>query len=178
MHTCPRSTHTHTHLKDYKAVWQNPQTLNTPPLLENPEVFLFIFVQNSSIGQQLSQHSQHYTPWWNCITATAVNNFQLTFIQPMYLLVTDFWYTHWVCCPVCQHPTLKRTPDTMQSRMWWTKHDTTYTSGPLHSTIIQNTIKQHGVCLHWRLLSSLWCTEFSTRIPRETVKCFAYKEEP
>ena len=61
-HMSTLHTHTHTHLKDYKAVWQNPQTLNTPPLLENLEVFYFIFVQNSSIGQQLSQHSQHYTP--------------------------------------------------------------------------------------------------------------------
>ena len=58
---CPHSTHTH--LKDYKAAWQNPQTLNTctSPLLEKNQKF-YIFVRNPSIGQQLSQQTQHHTP--------------------------------------------------------------------------------------------------------------------
>ena len=47
-----------------------------------------------------------------CITVTAANNFQLTFIQPKCLVVTNFGlahrfisgHTHLVCYPVCQHP--------------------------------------------------------------------------
>ena len=57
-----------------------------PPYLRKPESFFFIFVQNPSIGQQ---PSITYLPW-NCSTAIAANNFQLTFIQPMHLLVIHF----------------------------------------------------------------------------------------
>ena len=58
-------------------------TLNTPPSLEKTQQFFkFIFVQNPSIGQQLSQQANTTHLRWTCITATAANSFQLTFIQP------------------------------------------------------------------------------------------------
>ena len=39
---CTRVSTLHTHLKDCKAEWQSPQTLNTPPLLEKTRLFFFI----------------------------------------------------------------------------------------------------------------------------------------
>ena len=60
------------------------------------------------------------------------------------------WHTHWVCNPVSQCPIpgnehqTQCKPCTKQNS--WNQSDSTYTSGPLC------TIKQRGVCLHWRLL--------------------------
>ena len=51
LYTCTRVHAPHTHMKECKAEWQKPQTLNW----ENLEVFFFLIVQNPSIGQQFSQ---------------------------------------------------------------------------------------------------------------------------
>ena len=61
------------------------------------------------------------------------------------------WLTHWVCYPVCQRPipemNTRHHANHALSRICETKCDTIYTSGPLCSTI-----KQRGVCHHWRLI--------------------------
>ena len=123
--------HIHTHLKDCKAMWQNLQTLNIPPLLEIEKTWKFYiyFVQNSSIGQ-LSQHSQHHTPSMELHYSNSCQQFSFTFIQHMRLLVADFWYTHWVCYPVYQRPTLETNtrhhathpPSRMWNQTWYHLH--------------------------------------------------------
>ena len=50
----------HTHI--WKTAKLSDKTHKHCPLLEKIQNFFFIFVRNSSIGQQLSQHSQHHTP--------------------------------------------------------------------------------------------------------------------
>ena len=61
--------HTHTHLKDCKAEWTNPQTLNTPHYLREPGSF---FCAKSSIGQQLLQQNQHHRPFMYQPTCTTL----------------------------------------------------------------------------------------------------------
>ena len=134
----------HTHTFEGLQSWvTNPQTLNTPPLLEieKTQKFFILFLYKTLIGQ-LSQHSQHHTPSMELDYSNSCQQFSsyINFIKPLYLLVTNFWCTHWVCYPVCQHPThetnTRHHENHALSRICETKHDSTYTSGPLHSTII------------------------------------------
>ena len=123
---------THTHLKDRKAEWPNQQTLNTCPLLKK-------IVQNSTIGQQLSQQSQNQT---TSIELQYSNSFQqfsaYTFIQCIHLLVIDFSLAHKLLSPsfiIWQD---------IWNQTWYLLH--------LKATSFHYyTIKQYGVCLHWRL---------------------------
>ena len=74
VHMCPRSTHTFEELQSW--VSKSTNTEYTPISWENQK---FVFVQNPSTGL-----AANFTLlWWKYITATAANNFQLTFIQPM-----------------------------------------------------------------------------------------------
>ena len=73
----------------HTVVWQRfcrtEFTFRPCPLLEKPKSVL----QLLSIRQQLSQQTLYHIAL-NSITVTAANNFWLTFIQPMCLLVIDF----------------------------------------------------------------------------------------
>ena len=52
---------------------------------------------------QTWQQTQHHTPSMELHTATAANNFQLTFIQPMHLLVIHFGLAHRLLSPSFVH---------------------------------------------------------------------------
>ena len=56
-----RGTTFHTHIFERLQSWVT-KPINTVHYLRKYRIFFFFFVQNSSIGQQLSQHSQHHTP--------------------------------------------------------------------------------------------------------------------
>ena len=78
-----RSTHTFERLQS--CVTKPTNTEYIPITWEKP---YYIFVRNPSIGQQLSQQTQHHTPSMELhYTATTANNFG------------PEWYTHWVVLP-------------------------------------------------------------------------------
>ena len=85
--------HTHTHLKDCKAEWQNPLTLNTLPLLEIEKTwkFFFLFVQNPSIGQQLPQQSQYRTPSMELHYSNSCQQFSAYIYSTHALTSNWFW---------------------------------------------------------------------------------------
>ena len=78
-HVCPRSTH----------IWRTAKLSDkTHKHWIHPHYFFYY----PSI-EQLS-HTNPTPPTLDRITATAANNFQLTFIQPMHLLAIDFGLAH------------------------------------------------------------------------------------
>ena len=73
------STHTFEELQSWVSKPMHKHWIHPRPFLEKNQKFLFQVVQNPSIG--LTANTTLFQ--WKCITATAANNFQLTFIQPM-----------------------------------------------------------------------------------------------
>ena len=100
----------HTHLKDSKAEWPNPQTLNTPPLLKKTQKF--VFVQNPSKGQ-LSQQSQHHTPSMELhYSNNSCQQFSVNIYSTHPLTSSRFWLAHRllsfylsICVPTYMHNT-------------------------------------------------------------------------
>ena len=89
------------------------------------------WMQNPSIGQKLSQQSQHHTPLIE-LHYSSCQQFQLTFIQPLHLLVINFSLAHRLFSPsflyqptcttlglTCARNKIYRVSGVDSSSLWW-----------------------------------------------------------
>ena len=98
----------YTHLKDCKAEWPNPQTLNTPPLEKLRSLFLSLY---KSLAWD-NFHSKHHTPSMELHYNNSYQQFSANIYSPMHLLVVYFWLAHRllrrylsICAPTYMHNT-------------------------------------------------------------------------